>query len=122
MLADQMRLSSIEVVREYSTGVGDLDFMFLGIVSRTGQRRLCAEFKNAHSDDLERGLTVQLPQYMKNQRATYGAFCVLWYKGEGFDHPHDLELLGIRDGDVVDCGLPDVQYRTRGQEPDDGGV
>lgn len=78
-----MFIANIEVVPEYQTGVGNLDFMFLGHVKGEGSARLCAEFKNAHSKDIFNGFTTQLPLYMRNSGAEYGAYCVLSYKGIG---------------------------------------
>jgi hypothetical protein len=87
ILSDQMFIANIEVVPEYQTGVGNLDFMFLGHVKGEGSARLCAEFKNAHSKDILNGLTKQLPLYMRNTGAEYGAYCVLRHKGSWFNEP-----------------------------------
>jgi hypothetical protein len=87
LLNDQMLMANIEVIPECRTGVGALDFMFIGSVKDHGICRVCAEFKNAHSKDVLHGLTVQLPQYMRNAGASYGAYCVLWYKGEWWLSP-----------------------------------
>jgi len=87
ILSDQMFISNIEVIPEYQTGVGNLDFMFLGHVKGEGSVRLCAEFKNAHSKDIFNGFTTQLPLYMRNSGAEYGAYCVLSYKGDWFHEP-----------------------------------
>ncbi|MEN3334198.1 MAG: hypothetical protein V7641_3563 [Blastocatellia bacterium] len=89
MLSDQMLMASIEVVPEYRSGVGSLDFMFLGHIKNSGICRMCAEFKPAHSDDLLHGLETQLPLYMQNKNARYGAYCVLWFKGEWWKNPQD---------------------------------
>jgi hypothetical protein len=87
ILSDQMLQSSIEVIPEYHTGVGNLDFAFLGTVRRLGPRVICAEFKNAHASDILKGLKTQLPQYMRNKNAQYGAYCVLFFKGDWFAKP-----------------------------------
>jgi hypothetical protein len=92
ILSDQMLMNSIEVIPEYQTGVGNLDFMFVGIVKGQGHIHLCVEFKNAHSDDIYHGLEVQLPLYMKNKNAEYGAYCVLGFKGNWFDEPKGATL------------------------------
>jgi len=93
ILSDQMLLASIEVIPEYHTGIGNLDFAFIGIVKNAGMRKICAEFKNAHSRDIYNGLTTQLPKYMQNKDAKYGAYCVLYYKGGWFSKPR----LSIKD-------------------------
>lgn len=92
ILSDQMLMNSIEVIPEYKTGIGNLDFMFIGIVRGQGHIHLCAEFKNAHSDDIYQGLEMQLPLYMKNKNAEYGAYCVLGFKGDWFDEPNGMTL------------------------------
>lgn len=95
ILSDQMLQSSIETIPEYHTSVGNLDFAFLGMVKGLGFRVICAEFKNAHSSDILKGLQIQLPQYMRNKNAQYGAHCILFFKGDWFDKPdwsiQDLE-------------------------------
>lgn len=99
LLSDQMLMSSIDLVPQYETGEGNLDFMFIGNIKDKGLSKVCAEFKNAHSRDLEHGLMIQLPTYMRNKNSKYGFYCVLNYKGEWFDQPNfddsfkiDLEL------------------------------
>lgn len=91
LLSDQMLMAGIEVIPEYQTGRGDLDFMFMGNVKDNGITKICAEFKNAHSKDLFHGLEDQLPLYMKNCECNYGAYCVLNYKGEWFPKPDKFE-------------------------------
>lgn len=82
LLSDQMLASSIEIIPEFKGGVGNLDFLFIGQVKNRGSVYFCAEFKNAHSDKIFDGLTKQLPAYIKNKRADYGAYCILNYFGE----------------------------------------
>jgi hypothetical protein len=81
LLSDQMFLSSIEVSTEYQTGVGNLDFMFMGSVKDKGISKICAEFKNSHSKDLLHGLEYQLPAYMKNKNVEHGTYCILDFRG-----------------------------------------
>lgn len=85
-------MASIEIVPEYQTGVGNLDFMFVGIVKDRGIVKLCAEFKPAHSTDVFRGLEIQLPTYMRNKEVQYGAYCILGFKGQWFENPRDKSL------------------------------
>jgi len=96
ILSDQMLLSSIEVIPEYHTGIGNLDFAFLGMVKNSGIHTICVEFKNAHSRDIFNGLTTQFPQYMQNKNSKYGAYCVLYFKSDWFNKPNlsikDLEM------------------------------
>ena len=86
-LSDQFFLSSIEVLPEVQTGVGNLDFMFLGSVNGVGPCIVCAEFKLAHSADLYHGIERQLPLYMKNQRTENGTYCILDFRGPWFNEP-----------------------------------
>ncbi len=82
LLSDQMLASSIDIIPEYQGGVGNLDFLFIGQIKNRGSVYFCAEFKNAHSDKVFDGLTKQLPAYIKNKKADYGAYCMLNYFGE----------------------------------------
>lgn len=81
LLSDQMLASSIEIIPEFKGGAGNLDFLFIGQIKNRGSVYFCAEFKNAHSDKIFDGLTKQLPAYIKNKKADYGAYCVLNYFG-----------------------------------------
>jgi len=94
-LSDQMLLSNIEVIPEHKTGEGNLDFLFVGYVEGQGMCKFCSEFKLAHSQDLSKGLLQQLPAYMSVSKATYGAYCVLNYKGGWFDLPNLPEALDV---------------------------
>ena len=92
LLSDQFFLSSIEVLPEVRTGVGDLDFMFVGSVDGSGPCIVCAEFKLAHSADLYHGIERQLPAYMENQRTETGTYCILDFRGRWFDEPNIEDL------------------------------
>ena len=83
-----MLLANIDVIPEYTTGVGDLDFLFVGPLREGGTSKLAVEFKLAHAEDLDHGLEKQLPAYMKNIGTNYGAYCVLSFKGDWFDKPN----------------------------------
>jgi len=98
-LSDQMLLSNIEIIPEHKTGEGNLDFLFIGSVEDTGLCKFCAEFKLAHSTDLDNGLWHQLPKYMDVSNAAYGAYCVLDFKGDWFDKPV------FKDGMALDIHL-----------------
>lgn len=87
ILSDQMLLSSIELIPEFKTGVGNLDFLFIGNIKDKGFCKLALEIKNAHSKDIINGLLYQLPKYMENNSAHFGAYCFLWYKGLWFKEP-----------------------------------
>lgn len=98
LLYDQFFVQSIEVIPEAVNASGRLDFALMANVKGAGIQKICVEFKHAHSEKLEHGLLVQLPNYMQSMRAKYGIYCVLYFKSEWFDLPkkyenrYDLEL------------------------------
>lgn len=97
ILSDMLLINNIEVVPEYPTGAGSLDFLFIAQVEDKGMIKICIEFKLAHSQDLKHGLLNQLPAYMNASTVKYGAYCVLSFKGDWFDKPNigtdkDLEF------------------------------
>ncbi len=94
ILFDQSILANIEIISEYKTGVGNLDFLFIGNIKNEGTCKLPVEFKRAHATDLEHGLIKQLPAYMANIGANYAAYCVLSFKGEWFNKPNS-ELVDL---------------------------
>lgn len=106
-LSDQMLLGNIEVIPEYKTGEGNLDFLFVGQVDGLGIRKFCAEFKLAHSNDLDNGLWYQLPKYMDVSNATYGAYCVLNFEGDWFDQPN------LKRGEALDVHLNLIPSKLR---------
>ncbi|HEY5123429.1 MAG TPA: retron St85 family RNA-directed DNA polymerase [Ignavibacteria bacterium] len=80
----------IHVLRETDEGIGKLDFKFLITIKRRIAVTICAEFKLAHNKELEKGLTMQLPLYLKASPSKSGIFAVMWFKdekGEHFDKP-----------------------------------
>jgi hypothetical protein len=106
-LSDQMLLGNIEVIPEYKTGEGHLDFLFVSQVDGLGICKFCAEFKLAHSDDLDNGLCYQLPKYMDVSNATYGAYCVLNYKGDWFGRPN------LKDDEALDFHLNLLKIKSK---------
>lgn len=96
MIFDAAITANIEVIPEYTTGVGNVDFVFLGQIKNHINAKMCIEFKRAHASDLEHGLKIQLPAYMKNINAEYAAFGVFSFKGDLFNEPketlHELAL------------------------------
>lgn len=107
LLMDQMFISTIEVIPEHKTGIGNIDFSFIGKIKNNGFATICLEFKNAHSEDLKNGLVKQLPLYMKNKNAKYGFYCVLDYRGDWFDKPK------IKNGQRIDMMLSNLANSTK---------
>lgn len=89
VLADQMMLSSIDVIPEAMLSSGRLDFMFTGAVKYRGLAHCMVEFKNAHASDLIHGIEYQLPDYMASKGVDHGAYCVFDFRGKWFDRPAD---------------------------------
>ena len=82
--------SGIQVLRETDEGIGKLDFKFLITIKGNIPLNVCAEFKLAHNEELEHGLTKQLPLYLNASPSKSGIFLVMWFKdekGEYFSKP-----------------------------------
>ncbi len=80
----------VQVLRETDEGVGKLDFKFLVTLKGNIPLNVCAEFKLAHNEELEHGLTKQLPLYLKASPSKSGIFLVMWFKddkGKYFSKP-----------------------------------
>jgi len=67
----------LQVIPEYPTGAGSLDFLICGRTSANHVVKVCVEFKLAHAADLAHGFKVQLPEYMAHTATDYGIYCVL---------------------------------------------
>lgn len=81
-----LEVKGIQVSREVVAANGSIDFL----CSYTYEGRLFkvgVELKKAHHQNLERGLTQQLPEYSKDQGTRHGIFLVLWYKNEKYPEP-----------------------------------
>lgn len=111
LVQDQAMVRSIDIVREPDAAGGNVDFYAVAAVEGLGVRSVCIECKLAHSADLEKGWTTQLPAYMRARQSEFGLYVVLWFKGEDFDQPQrtkaELEL-----GLQMDLDVPnDVKMR-----------
>ena len=91
---------------EQSTGVGNLDFAFLGSVQDQGIESVSVEFKLAHSKYLYHGVRTQLPEYMDSKNSQFGAYVVLWFKGREFDKPTRSEIAALLKKNEMDWPLP----------------
>jgi len=87
LLRDSALIKGLDIIPEYQTGRGKLDFLVMGNLTSGDRGTVCVEFKNAHSNDLEHGLESQLPEYMYTRGSENGIYCVLCYKGEKFNKP-----------------------------------
>ena len=96
-LQDDSVLKGYTVVPEGEASSGELDAHIIVSLTSGDQGKFAIEAKNAHSPDLEHGLTDQLPEYMRAIDANYGIYLALWYKCEAFDKPEESQTdLGIR--------------------------
>lgn len=87
LLHDQSILLSLEIVPEYKSGVGDIDFVIIGRLENDKNCKICIECKNAHSPDLFHGIEVQLTKYLINTDSKYGIYLILNFEGEWFKNP-----------------------------------
>ena len=91
-LQDQSLISGYELIAESTAGAGKLDLRAIAQLSSGGFINICIEGKNAHSNDLEHGVTEQLPEYMRRTNADYGIYLVLWYKCDYFPEPNGTNI------------------------------
>ena len=64
-----------EIISEYETGSGQLDFLISGILKNNERVSACVEFKYEHNNRLNEGLKNQLPEYMKNKGHRFRSLC-----------------------------------------------
>ncbi|HMT09566.1 MAG TPA: hypothetical protein PKA82_16315 [Pyrinomonadaceae bacterium] len=84
-LLDDLEITkNFQIVPEYHTGTGRLDFLISAPLVTGKIGRVCVEFKNAHSKDLAHGIQSQLPNYMESTSTDFGIYVVLDY---GADYP-----------------------------------
>lgn len=79
---DRLKSLGIHVSRETNEGVGDLDFKFMFTTETQIRLLVCSELKLAHNENLEHGLTKQLPAYVRANDSKSGIFLVMWFKDE----------------------------------------
>jgi len=111
LLYDIGLAKNFEIIPEYKTGKGRLDFLISGIIKDRFEN-VCIEFKHAHSDKLEEGLMVQLPEYMRNNACSFGIYCVLYFKGNLFSEPQKYDhsdLFIYLEGVAMKAGLKHIR-------------
>lgn len=72
----------IHVLRESDEGVGTLDFRCLYTTPDTLAISIGIEFKLAHHKEIKKGITRQLPAYLRAIGSKYGIFAVMWFKSD----------------------------------------
>lgn len=83
----------IQISREVESSNGEVDFLVSFTNSQNKLLKLCVELKLAHAANVEKGLTKQLPAYLKGERCKYGVYLVLWYKCNIFNKPTKYKTL-----------------------------
>lgn len=112
LLFDIATAKNFQVSPEYQIGGGRLDFLFSGYLKTEEIANVCAEFKHAHSPDLEDGLLKQLPAYMQAKGCNLGLYCVMFFKGPYFEEPkkHDLRNIYLfLNGIANSVGLSNIR-------------
>lgn len=92
LLQDQALLGGFELLQESQAGPGSVDLRAIAALTDGGTTSVCVEGKNAHSQDLEHGVSQQLPAYMTSVRADYGIYLVLWYQCDQFPEPRESDV------------------------------
>ena len=87
LLDSLFALKNIEVTREDGSRSGNCDFGFSASLASYERVSALFELKKAHSNDLEHGLSEQLPKYLEERGSTAGIYGVLWFKGKHFEKP-----------------------------------
>jgi hypothetical protein len=87
LLSDYSIASGIQIIPEMTTAAGRVDFFLIGQIRDEGLHKVCAEFKSAHSEELFRGIEVQLPSYLESLQTMDGTYCILDFRGQHFDKP-----------------------------------
>ena len=82
-----LHLKGVHITRESIIANGKLDFYCTYRTSDGKPLKVCIEMKNAHHDDLLKGLQKQLPAYMRGEKTNHGIFLVMWYKDKQYPHP-----------------------------------
>jgi hypothetical protein len=103
LLFDLSLVRSFQVHPEHPLAGGNLDFLVSGNLKNGESANVCIEFKHAHSSKLEHGLTKQLPAYMGAKACNFGIYCILYFRGEHFDNPHE--------------SIPEMEFRLKNLIP-----
>lgn len=88
----------IHVVRESDEGVGTLDFRCLYTTPDALAISVGIEFKLAHHKEIKKGITRQLPSYLRAIGSKHGIFAVMWFKSDPkiFNEPAAYTKEGMR--------------------------
>ncbi|MFN6528494.1 hypothetical protein [Nostoc sp. ChiSLP03a] len=74
-------MKNFDVLCETVAGNGRVDFYLVApVFNIKGLGKIAIEAKKANSNDLEHGLSVQLPKYMQSIGTNYGIYLVYWLK------------------------------------------
>ena len=84
-------LKNFDVSCESIAGLGNMDF-YISATVRSAIRKIVIEAKKANSEDLEKGLSSQLPNYMKRVGTDYGIYLVYWLKSPNYPYPKKYKV------------------------------
>jgi hypothetical protein len=81
--------AGVQISREVVSANGQIDFLVTFNNTRQEKLMVCVELKLAHNSTLTKGLNMQLPRYMRAERAKHGVFIILWFKGSESGYEFD---------------------------------
>lgn len=87
MLTAYGNLLGFGVLTEPRAGAGDTDFYLSSRITPGITSEIAIEAKNAHSNDVAKGITKQLPKYIENLGADFGIYLVYWLKCRFLNEP-----------------------------------
>jgi hypothetical protein len=89
-----LEAKGIQISREIVAANGSLDFICT-YTSNGSLFKVGIELKRAHHENLLKGLTQQLPQYLKDEGTKQGIFLVLWFKNDNFRQPSKYDSISV---------------------------
>lgn len=103
-------MKGIQISRETVSANGSLDFFFQ-YTKDSNSLRVCVELKNAHHQNVDKGISTQLPEYIKDTGNRDGIYLVLWYKDKEFLKPNNYDSISDLIA-VLDDNIPE-NYRIK---------
>jgi len=84
------KFMGINIDREVIAATGQIDFLVSKTINNNDLVNVAVELKLVRYpsiSNIENGINVQLPIYMKDKRCNYGVFIALWFKTDVFENP-----------------------------------
>ena len=112
ILFDQALIGNIEVVQDYNTQEGIIDFVMIGQVKNIGSSKVAIDFDEFCNKETQYILIKELAGCLEKADISYAAICLLWFKGEWYNEPKEYE-----DFDSADFNakllLRNLDYQSR---------